>query len=57
MEEPSVLDYVKSRLFFWRKERVQILSDDVLPEQAQAKDGDLIQPEAASLDPGATNPG
>ncbi len=24
MKEPSVLDYVKSRLFFWRKEKIQV---------------------------------
>jgi hypothetical protein len=28
MEEPSVLDYVKSILFFWRKERIQIPGAD-----------------------------
>ena len=37
MEEPSVLDYVKSRLFFWRYEKIQIpmkgdLKTGVMPE-------------------------
>ncbi len=28
MEEPSVLDYVKSKLFFWRQERIEIPASD-----------------------------
>ncbi len=35
MKEPSVLDYVKSKLFFWRGTVVEIpLPDDEAPEQA-----------------------
>jgi hypothetical protein len=52
MEEPSVLDYVKSRIFFWRKERVQIFLDDVLAGQVPTEVETLLDPETASLDSG-----
>ena len=38
MKEPSVLDYVKSKLFFWRGEIVQIPSQD-----AQTRDDELLE--------------
>jgi hypothetical protein len=38
MEEPSVLDYVKSKLFFWRKTRIQIPKEGGIYPQTGTQD-------------------
>lgn len=46
MEEPSVLDYVKSKIFFWRGERVEIP-----PLQKVSKpEGSQIEPQELDLE-------
>jgi hypothetical protein len=42
MDEPSVLDYVKSRLFFWRKERIYIPPVDKTPTSTD-DDGEKLK--------------
>lgn len=43
MEEPSVLDYVKSKIAFWRKEQIQIPTDDFV-SQPESKEVKVVQP-------------
>lgn len=43
MEEPSVLDYLKSKLEFWRKENIDLPLDDSTPPHAIQPDSDLTK--------------
>jgi len=44
MEEPSVLDFVKSRLYFWRKERIRIPQEESFSPLSNTQEEPGIQP-------------
>jgi hypothetical protein len=47
MNEPSVLDYVKSKIFFWRGERIAIPSEEELETESQPQV--MVSPEAVPV--------
>jgi hypothetical protein len=51
MEEPSVLDYLKSRLMPWKYPRVELPPEEPLPTgQSEFIDSDLAEPEMAIIE-------